>query len=192
MPIPRLSFLVGLFIGVVTVSEITLIPAVYIGYISGIPLAAMFLLSIAAAAATDIFWYAVGYFFPKHKIGRLRIVERERERAQALQDFYQKHKLRMCFYCKFLHGTQIFFQVMAGGHRLPFLSYLAVSLLSTVTWFLIATAVTLLVTLTVGGDIKAIKDLVLGIQVIASITLLAGITSYVLMRRLIKQRRRTP
>lgn len=188
MALTRLSFLSGLFVGVITVSEITLIPGVYIGYISGFSLAVMFLVALAAAATTDIFWYAIGYYFPKEKLMQLKIMRREKKRAQALQDFYKKHRLRMCFYCKFLHGTQIFFQVMAGGHHLPFFSYLAVSLLSTVTWFVLAAAIGIMISTTIGGSIDAVKDIIVGIQIIASITLLVGAASYLTVRRLIKQR----
>lgn len=189
MPFPHLSFLGGLFIGIITVSEITLIPGVYLGYISGVPLVSIFVIALVAAATTDIFWYAIGYYFPAHKLLRFRIMQREKQRAQALQEFYKRHRLRMCFYCKFLHGTQIFFQIMAGGHRVPFFSYLAVSLLSTVTWFILAAAIGVTVSVTVSGNIDALKDLVIGIQIIASLTLLVGVISYLTVCRIIRRER---
>jgi len=172
------SFYIGLGIGLATISEIVLIPGVYIGWINGIPLSSLFIFSLSISLLSDTFWYCLGRYFPKRKLFQFQLFRREKERVKPLQSLYEKHKLRMTLYSKFMYGTQIFFQIMAGANRIPFWKYIHISILGTILWFLIAT----LFGITIGWSIGEVKDTVIGIEIALSVTVLLGLISYVSLR----------
>lgn len=175
LPFARhIPFYLGLAIGMATISEIVLLPGVYIGWLSGISLTSIFIFAVCVAAASDTLWYCIGRFFPKQRLMKYHLIRREKQRAQVLQEMYEKHKLRMTFYSKFMYGTQVFFQVMAGANRIPFLKYLGVSMLATIIWFLASA----LFGITVGWSIGEVKHTVIGIELALSATLLIGVISY--------------
>ncbi|MEX1028362.1 MAG: VTT domain-containing protein [Candidatus Paceibacterota bacterium] len=167
-------FFAALFVGMLTAGEIVLIPGVYLGYISNLGLLSILGVALLGSIASDTFWYCAGRCFPHKSLKKSTLIKREMERAKKLRPFYDKHKLRMIFYSKFLFGTTVFFQVLAGANHVPYRHYLLASTGATIVWFLIATVFGVVL----GTSVGALSDIVIGIEIIASITLATVILTY--------------
>ena len=177
-------YLVALFLGMISAGEIVLVPGVYLGWISNVPLWAILLVTLAGSFTSDTFWFLMGKYFPKKKVMKYNIIQRETERAKVLRPLYEKHKLRVIFYSKFMYGTTLLFQVLSGANHVPYRSYIAMSTLATLVWFLVSTAIGLIITVSIG----MVENIIIGIQASLSVMLLIGVGSYVAVRWLAKKR----
>ncbi|MEX0672596.1 MAG: VTT domain-containing protein [Candidatus Paceibacterota bacterium] len=167
-------FFVALFVGMISAGEITLIPAVYLGYMSGIALLSVLGVALLGSLFSDTFWYCIGRRFPKQRLMRYRLIQRETARAEKLKPFYDKHKLRMIFLSKFLFGTGIFFQVLAGMNHVPYRHYILASTSATLVWFGVATVFGVIL----GASIDVLKDVMTGAGIAATATLIVTLLSY--------------
>jgi len=160
------SFYIGVFIGVITLGEAALIPAISLGHIGTVSLSLILAIAFIGTVLADAFWYSLGYFVPQEKLMQYRFVQRRMNRAAALTEFFRKHRLRLVFYSKFLYSTRIVFQLLAGATRTPFFMYLLVNALSTALWLFVLTMIGVLL----GRSIDQFRDVVFGVEVVVTIS----------------------
>lgn len=170
-------FFVALFVGMITAGEITLIPGVYLGYISNLSLLSILGVALLGSVVSDSFWYCMGRCFPKQRLLKYKFIRKETKRAQRLRPLYDKHKLRMLFCSKFLFGTAVFFQILAGMNHVPYRHYILATSSATVTWFVIATVFGVII----GTSIGVLKDVVTGAGIVATIAVAAILVSYLVV-----------
>lgn len=181
------SFYIGVFIGVVTLGEAALIPAIYVGHTGTFSLPLIIGIAFIATMAADAFWYSLGYFVPQEKLLRYRFIARRVNQASPLTAFFQKNRLRLLFYSKFFYSTRIVFQLLAGFTRTRLTTYLFVNALSTTVWLIVLTSVGILL----GESIKQFRDVVFGIEIVVTTGVAAIVLFYILgnwlLRRLMKK-----
>src|ERR1041384_3475047 len=124
-----LLLLGGLILG----GETVLLPAMYLALLGKLNLILVVVVAAVATLLGDSGWYLVGRFAPVHKLDRLPS-ERWRGRFSRVAELFRRHGLKVLFCSKFVYGTRIATQVLAGVTRLRYLRYLGVNAASVITW----------------------------------------------------------
>jgi len=95
---------------------------------------ALVALAIAATLAADVLWYFFGSMIPWGRLMHLPFLKRRSTLIERLTEAFRVRGLTVVFLSKFIYGTRIIAQVIAGAHRLPFWRYLAVNTAGIVVW----------------------------------------------------------
>jgi len=124
-----------LFFGLLIGGETVLIPAVYLALIGKLEILPLAGVACLATIISDSAWYFVGRLLPLRKLGRLPWVgKRLPEGVAYASGLFQDHGLKAVFLSKFLYGTRIAVQMLAGLTRLPYRRYLVVNSASVLLW----------------------------------------------------------
>jgi polyprenyl-phospho-N-acetylgalactosaminyl synthase len=124
-----------LFGGMLFGGETVLLPAIYLVLIGKLQMLPLLVAAILATIVSDSAWYLAGRFVP---IGRLRIGRFPSPRWSAAfartAELFKRHGLKVIVCSKFIYGTRIATQVLAGVTRLPYSRYFLVNTASIVSW----------------------------------------------------------
>jgi membrane protein DedA with SNARE-associated domain len=124
-----------LFAGVIALGGIVLLPAVYLGMAGTINLFHLFLITVFANITSETAYYALGMHATKERLYRIQFVRKRIDEAKRFSKFFEKHGAILVFVSKFVYGTRIAGQVLAGMHRINFLKFLFATTLGSAVWF---------------------------------------------------------
>jgi membrane protein DedA with SNARE-associated domain len=114
--------------------ELVLIPAIYLVYTGQMDLYTTFLITILATFLSDSVWYFVGRLLPHERIIKIKAFKRNEKMYEAVAKHFHKHSFRIVFYSKFVYGTRLVTQIVAGMRKLPFFKYSAINVLGIITY----------------------------------------------------------
>ncbi|MEX0672595.1 MAG: VTT domain-containing protein [Candidatus Paceibacterota bacterium] len=157
-------------IGVIFLGEAFVLPGIYLGYTGRLDLELVLIFTLCGALLADTFWYTLGLLIPKERLAHYRYVRSRLDRAKPFDEFFRQHKLRVLFYSKFLFGTRMVFQLLAGIYRVPLWQYALVVLLSNIVWILLLTVIGLVL----GAGLATLEDTAFGLQI--ALTALLAVT----------------
>lgn len=123
-----------LFVGIVATGGFILIPAVYFSIGGFISLIGLYGITVAATVFSDVIWYLIGWVIKK-KAWRPRFLGRHLREAEKLERFYRKHGVMTVFIAKFVYGTRVATQLLAGMYRTDFLKFVLVTVAGASIWF---------------------------------------------------------
>ena len=125
----------ALFFALLVGGETILLPAVYFALLGKLELLPVTVVAATATILSDFGWYLAGRLVPAEKIGRLPFLRRRWPQALAYaSDLFKRHGAKTVFVSKFLYGTRIATQVLAGVTRLGYIRYLLANTASVLVW----------------------------------------------------------
>lgn len=133
------------FIGMIIFGETVLIPALYGTIFGFFDLWLILGIALFATLLSDSVWYAVGRLWGKERIYSSRLFRNRQRTFEQIERTFNKQSLKILFLSKFVYGTRIAVQLLAGIYRVRFGSYLAVNALGTASLLVVFTAITYLV-----------------------------------------------
>lgn len=133
-----------LFVGLLAAGEVVLIPALYLAVTGRLELATVIAIAVAATTISDLGWYGVGRLFPA--AARTRLARRRGGRLLPwLERQYAARGAKALFASKFVYGTRVMAQLLAGLHRMPLRLYLPVNTAAIVSITLLLSGIALAV-----------------------------------------------
>lgn len=121
-----------LFFGLLFAGETVLLPASYLAVTGRLALGAVVLIAIASTLLSDLVWYALGRWFPQTALQRLpspgvsAVVD-------GLARLFERRGPTVVFLSKFVYGTRLAAQILAGVHDMPLRRYLVANALGVTT-----------------------------------------------------------
>jgi membrane protein DedA with SNARE-associated domain len=115
-----------LFIGLLAAGEVVLIPALYLAVTDRLDLALVVGIAITATTLSDLAWYTIGRAFPAVALRRLS-ARRGGRLLPWLERTFNERGAQALFASKFVYGTRVMAQLLAGLHAMPLRLYLPVN-----------------------------------------------------------------
>jgi membrane protein DedA with SNARE-associated domain len=126
-----------LFVGVIALGGIVLLPAMYLAMSGMFSLVHLFVITLLANLTSECVWYMIGFRAKKDRLYRLGFIKKRMEEAKKFSTFFTAHGALLVFLSKFIYGTRIAGQILAGVHRINFLKFLFATTLGSMIWFAI-------------------------------------------------------
>jgi len=124
-----------LFFALLLGGETVLVPAVYLALLGKLNLWGLAGVASLATMLSDSAWYWVGRILPAEKVGRIRWLGRRwPQMFSYAAGLFKRHGLKAIFFSKFIYGTRIAAQMLAGVARLGYYRYSIVNLVSVLVW----------------------------------------------------------
>ena len=138
-----------LFAGLLAAGEVVLIPALYLAVTGRLALPAVIGVAIGATVLSDLGWYGFGRAFPSKALARLT-PRRAGRLLPWLERLFTERGAQALFASKFIYGTRVMAQLLAGLHGMPLRTYLAVNTLAIVAVTLTLTGIAVAIAHTAG------------------------------------------
>lgn len=172
-----------LFVGLLLAGEVVLLPALYLATTGKLDPLLVVVVAVVATMLSDLAWFLLGRWSPSEAVEWMRRRHSSRI-VNRLQNLFSRNGPRLLFLSKFVYGTRIAAQVIAGALNMPFKTWLPVNLAAVV-------AVTLaLAGLAWGvvGTAQRLEDMVQHIEVAFLLFLLLAIAAYLLVGTMMRRR----
>lgn len=132
-----------IFVGLLFVGELVLLPAIYLSTTGRLELSYVVGVAIAATVVSDLAWYVAGRTFPATALRRLP-GRGTSKLVTGLNALFASRGAQVLFLSKFVYGTRVIAQLLAGLHRMPLRIYLLVNTLAVATITLSLSGIALL------------------------------------------------
>lgn len=133
-----------LFVGLLAAGELVLLPALYLAVTGRLELAWVFGIAVTATAISDLGWYTLGRLAPTAALTRLA-KRRGGRLLPWLERQYTARAPQTLFASKFVYGTRVMAQLLAGLHGMPLRVYLPVNAAAIVAITLLLSGIALAV-----------------------------------------------
>lgn len=133
-----------LFVGLLAAGEVVLIPALYLAVTGRLDLAIVFAIAITATVISDLAWYSIGRLSPTAALRRLA-ARRGGRLLPWLERQYRERGAQALFASKFVYGTRVMAQLLAGLQGMPLRVYFAVNTAAIVAINAVLTGVAVLI-----------------------------------------------
>jgi membrane protein DedA with SNARE-associated domain len=110
------------------------IPAIFLAVHGALPLTFILVASFLADVIPDFLWYILGKKIGVERFGKLRFFRRNPERLEKMDRAFNKHGFALLFGSKFVSGTAIPAQIIAGAHRYPLDRMFYANALGSISW----------------------------------------------------------
>lgn len=124
-----------LFLGMFVVGETVLIPAIFLSFEGFLDPGAVVAVSFVATVLADIAWYSFARFAPLERVVGLKRVSGGKASFERLSALFDQHAYRVLFISKFVYGTRVFVQIIAGLKHLNFRNYVLVNSAGILSYF---------------------------------------------------------
>lgn len=121
-----------LFVGLLLAGEAVLLPALYLATTGRLDPAGVIAVAIVATLISDGLWYLLGRWYPAQALARIRARQSDAKVAR-LDTLFRRNGPRLLFLSKFVYGTRIAAQVLAGAAKMPYSVYMGVNVLGVAT-----------------------------------------------------------
>ena len=112
-----------IFIGMIVAGELVLLPAIYLAATGRLDLGAVIAVALAATLLSDFAWYYAGRKFPVSALARIP-GRRSARVVSGLERLFAHKGAHLLVLSKFVYGTRVAIQVLAGVHNMPFRTYI--------------------------------------------------------------------
>ncbi|MDB5260453.1 MAG: hypothetical protein JWN37_684 [Candidatus Nomurabacteria bacterium] len=145
-----------------------LLPVMYLSILGSLNIYYLFIAVLISAILADAIWYFIRLHYGKDKLYKWSFIKNRVSEAERFSKFYEKHGIKMVFLAKFVYGTRIASQLLAGIHKLNFWKFQGAILAGAAIWFWVFYF--LLKGLHLG--VASIKSTAVKIQIIALVVIL--------------------
>jgi len=185
---PVLSFIAAypywvLFVGLLLAGEVVLLPALYLATTGRLDPVLVVSVAVVATMLSDLAWFLLGRLSPSSAVERMqqrysgRVVSR-------LQILFRRNGVSLLFLSKFVYGTRIAAQVLAGVLHVSLRKWFVVNLAGVVTVTLVLAGLAWGVV----GTAHRLEELVQHIEVAFLLFVLLAIAAYLLIGILMRRR----
>lgn len=129
-----------LFVGLLFAGELVLLPAIYLAVTGRLEFVYVVSVAIAATLASDFAWYSAGRRLPAATLQRLP-GRGATALVRGLDRLFTHNGAQVVFFSKFVYGTRVAAQVLAGVHDMPLRVYLPANALGATSLTLILSGV---------------------------------------------------
>ena len=143
--------LIVMFVAAFFLGEFVIVPVLYFAVGGTFDIGAVFLVFFLASVMADFFWYIVGRFIPRAKLFKVPILSFFQKGLKRLHLFYDRHGERCVFISRFIIGTRITVQILAGLHDMPWWKFLKIDGLAVLLLMLGLTTLALLVDVSISS-----------------------------------------
>jgi membrane protein DedA with SNARE-associated domain len=172
-----------LFVGLLLAGEVVLLPALYLATTGRLDAVAVILVAVVATMLSDLAWFMIGRWSPSGAVEKMR--QRHSSRVvNRLQGLFSRNGPRLLFLSKFVYGTRIAAQVLAGALNMPFRTWVMVNFAAVVTITLAMAGLAWGVV----GTAQHLEQLVEHIEVAFLLFLLLAIAAYLLVGTMMRKR----
>lgn len=172
-----------LFVGLLLAGEVVLLPALYLATTGRLDPWMVIVVAVVATMLSDLVWFLLGRWSPSSAVERLR--QRYSGRiVDRLLNLFSRNGLRLLFLSKFVYGTRIAAQVIAGALGMSFKTWLVVNFAGVVTVTLALAGLAWGVV----GTTHRLEDLVQHIEVAFLLFLLLAVAAYLLIGTTMRKR----
>ncbi|RFF31209.1 DedA family protein [Wenzhouxiangella sediminis] len=172
-----------LFVGLLLAGEVVLLPALYLATTGRLDPVAVILVAVVATMLSDLAWFMIGRWSPSGAVEKMR--QRHSSRVvNRLQGLFSRNGPRLLFLSKFVYGTRIAAQVLAGALNMPFRTWVMVNFAAVVTITLAMAGLAWGVV----GTAQHLEQLVEHIEVAFLLFLLLAIAAYLLVGTMMRKR----
>lgn len=116
-----------LFVGLLLAGEVVLLPALYLATTGRLDALLVIVVAVIATMLSDLVWFLLGRWSPASAVDRIRQRHSSRN-VNRLQALFFRNGPRLLFLSKFVYGTRIAAQVLAGALNMPLKTWLSVNL----------------------------------------------------------------
>ncbi len=172
-----------LFIGLLLVGEMVLLPALYLAATGRLDALLVIAVAIFAGMLSDFLWYLLGRWYPARAVKKISR-RLPAERLDRFEQLFARNGAALLFVSKFVYGTRIVAQVLAGSLRMQPGSWLWVNLLAVVT----VTVLLAGLAWSVVGTVRHFEDLVEHIELAFLMFAIVAVAIYLIVGLLLKKR----
>ncbi|MEE4304531.1 MAG: VTT domain-containing protein [Wenzhouxiangella sp.] len=172
-----------LFVGLLLAGEVVLLPALYLATTGRLDPVAVILVAVVATMLSDLAWFMIGRWSPSGAVEKMR--QRHSSRViNRLQGLFSRNGPRLLFLSKFVYGTRIAAQVLAGALGMSVRTWSAVNLAAVVTITLAMAGLAWGVV----GTAQHLEELVEHIEATFLLFLLLAIAAYLVVGTMLRKR----
>ncbi len=144
-----------LFIGMLFGGETFFVPAIFLSFTNVLSLPAVIGIALLATVISDSVWYYIGMKIPVDTMQTKKWYQKNREAFEKGGKLFDHHGPVVIVASKFVYGTRIAAQVLAGMRRMGYWRYLFVNILA----ILLLQAVIVLMAYVVKGSVEQVADI---------------------------------
>lgn len=172
-----------LFVGLLFVGELMLLPAIYLSAAGRLELGYVLAIAIPVTVAKDFGFYYLGRKFPASALARIpgRTTSRL---AKGLDRLFAQRGAELLFLSKFVYGTRMLAQILAGVHDMPVRLYLMANTLG-VTALTVMLAV---IAYSVAGTARRYTDVVNSVEMAFFVFVVLAVLVYALAAMVARRR----
>ena len=171
----------GLYAGIIAAGGIVLLPALYAAAAGYLSLPALFLVALLANVTSDTFWYLLGRF-ARGQMQNVTFALMRRRGTRSARALFRRNQLKAIFFSKFVFGTRLAVQLIAGAERVPFFYYILLTFVGSALWL---SFLVVLVAAVRAGTSSA-TNIIFALQISFAIFVLLALGVQYLMHRYIK------
>lgn len=173
----------ALFVGLLIAGEVVLLPALYLAATGRLDPFAVIGVAVTATMISDLVWFLLGRCSPAGAVERVR--QRHSSRVvNRLQILFSRNGPRLLFLSKFVYGTRIAAQVLAGALQMPVRTWLSVNFAAVVTITLAMAGLAWGVV----GTAHRLEELIQHIEVAFLMFLMLAAATYLLVGTTVRKR----
>lgn len=172
-----------MFVGMLFVGELVLLPSIYLAVTGRLELENVIVAAIAATLISDFVWYYSGRKFPATALQRIP-GNGTRKLVEGLDKLFDRRGPEVLFLSKFVYGSRVLAQVLAGIHDMPLKVYLVANTLGVAALTLVLSGIAWSVT----GTARRYADIVSSVETAFFIFVLIAILGYVIAATLARRR----
>lgn len=172
-----------LFVGLLLVGEAVLLPALYLATTGRLDPFSVIIVAVAATMLSDLAWFLLGRWSPVGAVEKMRrrhsghVVDR-------LQKLLSRNSSSLLFLSKFVYGTRIAAQVLAGALDMRFRSWAVINFAAVVTITLVMAGLAWGVV----GTAQRMEELVEHIEIAFLLFLLLVMAAYLVVGMSMRKR----
>ncbi|NBB92555.1 MAG: DedA family protein [Gammaproteobacteria bacterium] len=173
----------ALFVGLLLAGEVVLLPALYLATTGRLDPLVVLGVAVTATMVSDLAWFLLGRHSPRGAVERMR--QRHSSRVvNRLQGLFSRNGPRLLLLSKFVYGTRIAAQVIAGALNMPFRTWLAVNFAAVVTITLAMAGLAWGVV----GTAQRLEEMIQHVEVAFLLFLLLAAAAYLLVGTMMRKR----
>lgn len=170
-----------LFVGLLFAGESILLPAIYLAIVGRLSIPYVVAIAMASTTISDLVWFYIGRHMTEG-IFRRFVSDRVHAVMDRLSKPFDAHKGKALFISKFVYGTRIAAQILAGARGMAPRTYLTVNFLGVLSLTLMLLALGFSIDQSIGG----FEDAVGRMKIAFSAFVIAAIAAHVIVGKIAK------
>ena len=173
----------SLFVGMLVAGELVLLPAIYLSAHGRLEISYVVLIAIASTLLKDFGFYYAGRRFPASALRRIP-GHNTNKLVKGLDTLFKHRGPEVLFLSKFVYGTRMVAQILAGVHAMPVRVYLIANTLGTAALTLVLTGIAW----SVAGTTRHFADTIHSVELAFLLFILIASIAYVSVATIARRR----
>jgi membrane protein DedA with SNARE-associated domain len=175
-----LAFFIGMIVG----GDIVLITGIYLALRNQLDIYYLITLAFLGTIISDVIWYYFGSKITEERLLSQKFIRIKKDLYEAFKHFYEQHGFKALFYSKFIYGTRIVTQMLAGAYKMALRPYLSINSIGTILFILCIVALCY----AFRSSIERLRAIVENTQILLLVFVVGIFLLQATIRRLIRQK----